>query len=389
MSGFDRLGRELESAAERERETQWARRRRSAGGAAVIVAGLATVVVVAVVAVALLHSHAASSPTGSSTPAGSPAQPAPAAQAAAWARLLRCPGQRHGNKLAKSTIISGAAPDPELVAALGVLRAPWTAADAPPAGTTCKSVSALFTVQRLDFRYVRYVGPGLRGGEVFLVPGSLTFSVQRATLPRRTKKNIPLPHGSQFSTACVFTVGASATTSTPTLGGCQLLEQIDRPASKMFALTTPPPIPVSVRRVACTRAEPAASRAKCLATPPTIGFPALHQVFSGVVRDGIVSLDVYARVKGVRKLVLDAPVHNNVYSFQTGGAVNGVLSLVFKDASGQTVQTTPSYTGTSNSVVVTTTAITGTIVAKPVTTPTPVFPPKPTRTVTGTAIPLP
>ena len=254
MTGFDRLGRELESAAERERDTPWARRRRSAGGAAVIVAGFAAVVVVAVVAVALLHGPAASSRTGSSTPVGSPAQPAPAAQAAAWARLLGCAGAGHGTPAAKSattsraapdplsTSISDAAPDPRLVAALGILRGPWTAADALPAGTTCKSVSALFTAQRLDFRYVRYVGPGLRGGEVFLVPGRLTINLPSPV------KNFPLTHGSQLSTACLFTVGAHGQASTPTIGACQLLEEIDRPASETFALAAPPSVPQSVLR---------------------------------------------------------------------------------------------------------------------------------------------
>jgi hypothetical protein len=350
MSGFDRLERELESAAARRSEASWARRMRSAGGTAAIAAGLATVLVIAVAAVALLHGHAAPSPTNSSTPAGS-AQPAPAAAAAAWARLLRCPGQGHGKRLASPTIVSGAAPEPQLVAALGVLRGPWTAADAPPAGTTCKSVSALLTAQRLDFRYVRYVGPGLGGGEVFLVPATLTIR-----LPRRFS-NIPLPRGSQLATACLLTVGASARASPQRLGGCQILSQINRPPSETVTLMAPSPLPLSVLRLACAHVKPASTRLKCLATPRLVHFPAIQQVVSGVVRDGIVSLDVYTRGKGgARKLVSEVPVDNNVYSFQTGGAVSGLLILAFKDAGGQTVQTTPTRVGTSNSVVGTTPA---------------------------------
>src|SRR5580658_4712360 len=127
MSGFDRLGRELESAAARERRSRWPR---NAGGAVVIAGGVAAVAVVAVAAVVFLHGRTAPGRTGSSG-AGATAQPAPAAQATAWAHLLRC---RSVNNVATT---SKGAPSRALVAALSVLRAPWTTADAVPAATNC------------------------------------------------------------------------------------------------------------------------------------------------------------------------------------------------------------------------------------------------------------
>jgi hypothetical protein len=185
-------------------------------------------------------------------------------------------------------------------------------------------------------------------------------------------KDFPFPHGSQLSTVCLFTVGASA----PTINACQLLEEIDRPASATFALTAPPQIPRSLLRMVCARVV--ALRAKCLDTQRKVGSAAIDQVISGVVRDGITSLDVYARVKGVRKLLLDVPVHNNVYSFRTGGAVSGPLSLVFRNAGGQAVQTTPTMTGT----------IKGTVIGTTTPMPVPTLP-RLARSVKGTAIPLP
>jgi hypothetical protein len=61
-----------------------------------------------------------------------------------------------------------------------------------------------------------------------------------------------------------------------------------------------------------------------------------------VVRDGITSLTVYTHAG---KRLLTVPVQNNVYMFKTGGAVSGELKLVFTNASGQVVRTTPGATG--------------------------------------------
>ena len=60
--------------------------------------------------------------------------------------------------------------------------------------------------------------------------------------------------------------------------------------------------------------EPASSRIRFPAVPP--------RVISGVVRDGIASLDVYAHTRhGESRILTGVPIHANVYSFESGGAV--------------------------------------------------------------------
>jgi hypothetical protein len=381
MSGFDRLGQELESAAQRRREPWWARHPRHAGGTAVIVAGLATVAVIAVAAVALLHGRTASSPIGSATPTAA-AQPAPAAQAAAWARLLKCaPAGKRPRTVPATT---NAAPSSAIVSALGVLRAPWVPADEVPAGARCQASLTSLLSGKVDIRYVRYIGPGVHGGEVYLVP--IEHIVPKL---RGLTAYAPLPHDA-LESACLFTVGSRSSSSS--VQGCTLLVEIERPASAAVApLPFTPPSRAVLRRL-CEHEEglDATERKKCLAeakkiTRRTIAAPS--QVIAGVVRDGITSVDVYASGKHASRLLLaNVPIHDNVYTFQSGGAVTGLLSLVFKSASGQTVQTTPTETGTvntSNSLVGTGSAHTGTVEGKAGTGPPPVGILAPTQTITG------
>jgi len=345
MSGFDRLGRELESAAARERRSRWPR---NAGGAVVIAGGVAAVVVVAVAAVVLLRGRTA--PTRSAAAAS--AQPAPPAQAAVWSRLLRC---RSINDVATT---SKAAPPRALVAELGVLRASWTTADAAPAGTVCtkKASVLLLTPDILYTRYVRYVGPGVHGGQVFLVPAEFVFRLPPGL--KRMHLHLPLLNvPRRTAQVCVFTLGAGTTLPVPAipgagttlpvpanLGDCTSLADIERPAGAVFAPPSIERVPRGQRAAMQRLCVPlhGAARKRCLANarelPKLVPFP--PQTISGVVRDGIASVDVYARVKGARKLVLDLPIQNNVYSFESGGAVTGILKLVFRNAAGQVVRTT-------------------------------------------------
>jgi hypothetical protein len=358
MSGFDLLGRELESAAAARRSARWSRRAAGAGGAVAVALVLATVAVVAVGAVVLLHGRRASTPTAAS------AQPAPAAQAAAWARALTCPGTLP--LLGKQPAITDAAPDPRLLAALGVLRGSWTAADAVPAGTTCKTTSPPLPEVSINVRYVRYIGLGLRGGEVFLVPGTLNAPRLPVHMnsPALKKAVARLSHE---PVACLITVGGSS----PLTQGCSVLPMIEHPLGVAFALPAPgtsvaplrigAPSRAVIRQVcshvpvdpgtAATAKSRAAARAACLRSllPPHVlrpKAPAQPELISGVVRDGIATVDVYALVGKAEKLVLSGvPVHDNVYSFKSGGAVAGALKLVFKDSNGHVVPTAPVQTG--------------------------------------------
>jgi len=312
-----------------------------------IAAVIATVVVVTVGAVVLLHGRRAPIHAAVSS------QPAPAADAAAWARIVSCSQQRG------STIdTTDASPDPRLLAALGVLRGPWSPADAAPA-RACKAGTQLFPDSRIDVRYVRYVGPGVRGGSVFLVPGTWT-------LPR-------LPKGAPVSVlarlnheplACLITIGAKSAGGSEPPTACSMLPQIERPAGATYALSasasTPRAITTTVARRLCgqlTKHAPVKLTQREFAAcvhemvHPHV-FPVPPQVISGVVRDGIATVDVYAR--GGRRLLTAVRVQDNVFSFLSGGAIAGDLTLVFKESDGHAVRTTPVHFGivnTSSSVV--------------------------------------
>jgi hypothetical protein len=95
-----------------------------------------------------------------------------------------------------------------------------------------------------------------------------------------------------------------------------------------------------------------------------------------VVRDGITSLTVYTHAG---KRLLTVPIQNNVYMFKSGGAVSGELKLVFTNASGQVVRTTPSATGSMTGISGTAAANVQGIANIPLLS-------KPTATVTGTIV---
>jgi hypothetical protein len=344
MSGFDQLGRELDLAADRGRASLWSRRAAGAGGAAAIAVALATVGVIVVGALALLGHTARVGHVA----AGPAAQPAPAAQGAAWARLLvTCAPPAAGKGVGYGPVASDAAPDPRLVAALGVLRGPWTSADAAPAAPTrgCPNTSPLSPVQTIDVRYVRYVGPGLHGGQVFLAPGKLV-------LPKLPGvKRVPFA-GRSIAMACLITIGTPSATP-----ACSPLTQVERPLAAALGILAPPRIPSATARRMCAKLA-AGARAICvkLTTHPAKPVPAAFMhVATGVVRDGIATVDVYARAgHGNPRLLMTVPIHNNVFAFQPGPRAYGILTLRFKDASGRAVSATPLHTitGTSNSTVV-------------------------------------
>lgn len=341
MSGFDRLGRELERSAERGPTSSRWRRAGNAGGVAAIAAALATVAVIAVGAVALLHGRAARS---TSAPGSSSyTQAAPGAQVAAWTRLLKCPTARRANKLTLPQALFGApklsnaAPDPRLVARLAVLRGPWTAADEAPAAK-CQGFDG-FLGQTIDIRYVRYVGPGLEGGQVFLVPGT----VRQPPLP-------PLPRparlrfGSLSPDVCLITVGGRG----PSNPRCTPLTLIEHPFPVVIGTFPLPaaPMPLAQALGVCDAipSKHPAERARCIARTRHSRFTRpLPIVDTGVVRDGIASVDVYAGAgHPSRRILPDIRVKNNVYAFVPTGYPVGLLSrLGFRDTQGRPIPTTP------------------------------------------------
>jgi hypothetical protein len=350
MSGFDQLGRELELAADRGRASLWSRRAAGAGGAAAIAAALATVVVIVVGALALLGHTGHPSSSGQAA-AGPTAQPAPAAQGAAWARLLAaCAAPAaSGHGVSHAPVATDAAPDPRLVAALGVLRAPWTSADAVPAARSrsCPNRPQLSPLQTIDVRYVRYVGPGVHGGQVFLVPGAFV-------LPNLVGVKSKPPEPRSVPMACLITIGAP-----PVIPACSPVTQVEHPLPTVLGILVPPRIPLATaRRICAVHGLSATARATCVKNTTHPRTPALlsqTRVAGGIVHDGIATVDVYARAgHGRDGFLTSVPVRNNVFAFVPGPRANGIMILRFKDASGLPVSATPlhTYTGTSNSIVV-------------------------------------
>lgn len=347
MSGFDRLGRELEDAAERGKSSAWPQRAGNAGGAAAIVAALATVAVIAFGAVVLLHGR-----SGHSTSAGSSSytQGAPGAQVAAWTRLLRCSNPTTASRLSlpgATVALSNAAPDPRLVARLGVLRGPWTAADEAPSAK-CQGFDA-FLGQTLDIRYVRYVGPGVRGGQVFLVPGTVRLSpLDRVHLSRAQRRSLS-------TDVCLINIGGPAPRDTP----CMPLSQIEHPlpvAIGAFPIPVPPRLSLAQARRLCETAfsKHPAERARCISANRHIRYAAPRPqpiVNAVVVHDGIASVDVYSGIgHPAKRLLFDVPVHNNVYAFVPFPHASGLLTLVFRDARGRVIPTAPIRVGTGKVV---------------------------------------
>jgi hypothetical protein len=392
MSGFDQLGRELESAAERGRARSWSSR---AGGVVAVAVALATVVVIAVGAVVLLHGRGPSTPAAAATTQG-----APGAQVAAWERTLNCPRERAPRLLTRRNM-TNAAPSPKLLAAVGVLRGPWTAADDAPS-TPCGKATGppppLLYPYDVDIRFVRYVGPGVHGGTVFLVPGTLMAPRLPALLLKKNPKLVKtfgrLAH---LPVACLITIGGKP----PAAQGCTDLTQIERPAGSFLAppILIPAPKPATLRKIcqhitqviARSKGKPGAvpsPKALCLRAIPrrlrAVRLP--PQVISGVVRDGITSLEVETHSG---KRLLTVPIRDNVYSFATGGAVSGVLKLVFRNAAGRVVATSLSgagQVGTLGGVIATPSGVAPPPIA---TLPLVPAPAKAKATVTGTLIRVP
>jgi hypothetical protein len=348
MNGFDRLERELELAAKRQRSASRWRRARGAGGAVAIALALGSVAVIAVGAIVLLHGRRAMTPTR----AGSPASQA---QGAAWARALACDAPNVPLKQFGFPAASAAAPDSRLVAALGVLRSPWSTADAAPrAGCAHTGPALLSFVGRVNVRYVRYVGPGPRGGSMFLVPSSAIQAPRLALAGTPALRKIAvLARPTHSPLACVVTLGGGS----PSPPGCSSLETIRRPLSVVFAPPVRPLyIPLRIARRLCShasrpmlvklhiRSRVVAACVAGLTRPLAVRLP--PEAIAGVVRDGIATVDVYAGSGSRRRLVLaDVPVRDNVYAFATGGRVTGELELVFKDTAGRSVPTTAIQVG--------------------------------------------
>jgi hypothetical protein len=246
-------------------------------------------------------------------------------------------------------VASDAAPDPRLVAALGVLRGPWTSADAAPvlAPRGCPNTSPLSPLQIIDVRYVRYVGPGIGGGQVFLAPGAFV-------LPKIPGvKRLPLEPRS-IAMACLITIGTPLV-----IPACLPVTQVEHPLAAVLGVLAPPRVPVVVARRICAFPRLSArARANCVKNVthphvPVTSSPTL--VAAGIVHDGVATVDVYVRAgHGRDRLLTSVAIHNNVFAFEPGPRAYGVLTLRFKDAGGRPVSAAPlhTYTGTSNSTVV-------------------------------------
>jgi hypothetical protein len=265
-----------------------------------------------------------------------------------------------------------------------VLGGAWTSADAAPSGT-CVLSSPLYPAGAIDDRYIRYVGPGLEGGKVFVVPatgfalpgalsntnklalqilararpvGRTPNAAKRLALARRLAK---LTRLNRQPVACLITIGGR---SPSTVLACSQLELLEHPLGGGYALSSAafPPISPSAARRICAHIT-AAPGVEVTAKPRAVCLHALlyhrvpgpqpkpqpqPQVISGLVGNAIATVDVYAATEH-RRLLTTVTVRNNVYSLLSGGKVTGQLRLVFKDSGGGTIRSTPIHFGTATS----------------------------------------
>lgn len=141
-------------------------------------------------------------------------------------------------------------------------------------------------MDKLDVRYVRYIGPGLRGGQVFLVPGTV-----RLLRPAPRPALRPRSHGVLSAVACVVDIGGPAPFSTV----CTPLAYLEHPAGFAIAPLPLTRLPVSTLHRLCARAyKRTAERARCVTQGRKLRFGTNEpQVITGVVSDGIATVDVY------------------------------------------------------------------------------------------------
>jgi hypothetical protein len=198
---------------------------------------------------------------------------------------------------------SGARPDRRLVSLLAVFRRPPDAADRSP--SALKAAAATHT----DPRYIRYVGPGLLGGKIFLYP---VRDVRDALLG-----NSGRPRGREDPGVCLTTAGALPVAGQ--IGGCTSLRDLTEPTSHWGAGEILPG----------PQGEQVFDNA---GVPPQLRHGSL---LGGVVRDGITTIDVYDR----DHVALVVHVHNNAAYFHVNHSAPAAvyMRLVFKDADGRIV----------------------------------------------------
>lgn len=210
----------------------------------------------------------------------------------------------HGRSIPKP-VVTAAPPDQRLLRLLAVFRRPPQAADRT-AAARCASLSS-----GVPLRYVRYVGRGLLGGEIFAVPHPHSTFVEPG-IPASS----PVGRLLAEPAVCLETVGAPPISGQ--IGGCTPLSQIRHPAGFGAGEIFPG-----------IGGPQAFARA---GVPPDLRHGSL---LGGVVRDGITTVDVYDRARRV----LTVRARNNAVYFHVNHSAPAAvyMRLVFKDRNGHVV----------------------------------------------------
>ena len=253
-----------------------------------LVAGVA-LAAIAVVAAALLFVR-------SSGRATAIAQTSPAA-----AGHAPCPGAPH-DQSSQPMRQGRTALDPRLRALVAVFRRAPSAADRS-AMATCAAVES-----GVPLRFVRYVGRGILGGEMFVFP-----------VPRGARPSGPASGGVSDGelAACLITVGGLPVAGQ--IDGCASLSDIRRPpdhwtAAEIFPGIGGPGVFVKA------------------GVPPRLRHGSL---LGSVVRDQIATVDVYDR----NRIVLVVRVHGNAAYFHVAHSAPAAvhMRLVFRDSRGRVI----------------------------------------------------
>ena len=222
--------------------------------------------------------------------AGSPARTVPASKAV----VTVCGSSALGGGSGQQVHIAGP-PDPLILKEVAVLRQPAGGHDESLAA--CQASVMLPSdpqyVMRADPAYVRYAGPGVLGGQVFVyaLPG-----VPRAIAYKGMPSDSTLAHIETQPSVCLLTLGGPPAS----LGGCTNLQALQSAIAGFGAAQIPG------------------------TSTSTMG---------GVVRDGITAVAVYDH----DKRIMTVPVHNNVVQFivDHNAPAAVYLKLVYLAANGR------------------------------------------------------
>ncbi len=275
-SGFDQLERELIGAARRRRSRRFeAADRARANGGLFVLASIAVVVIITAGAVTLLR-HRANQPPASS-PQRSPL-------------TLSCGFHFH------SARVTNAQPSRRLLDRLAILRRPETVRDQAIQATIrrCGVTEGPTTPTAINIDYARYVGRAASGGRLYLVPIT-GMNIPGLGIGRSLPKNSTLGRQSLEPAACLITARAHTLENS----GCTPLELIIRPFAGLLA-----------SRIFLSKSD---------------------RVVTGVVRDGIQTLDVER--DGIRYLT-GIPVPQNVIDFEVAPEVPSGFAFIFRNTRG-------------------------------------------------------